>query len=264
MSRSGARQESDPREISVSFDGLARVDGSARFSFGDTTALASVSGPIEVRLAAEQPARATFEVNMRPISNVPATEAKSIAASVRAALSPSIFLQQYPRTLIQLMLQALSPARARSDDSLLAAMINSGSLALLNAGSAAMRGVVCAVPVARIPRGESTILVVDPDTDELSRALGTGCFAFLFSATTTDCVWMHWRNASGASPENDIPSIREFARNSAHIILAAIKVCCRNMGSRALMKPLSGVKSGGDIAMGFGSDTSDSDDEMGA
>ncbi|KAL1747343.1 ribosomal protein S5 domain 2-type protein [Schizophyllum fasciatum] len=244
MSWMGGRQESDPREISVSFDGLARVDGSARFSFGDTTALASVSGPIEVRLAVEQPARATFEVNMRPISNVPATEAKSLATAVRAALSPSIFLQQYPRTLIQLMIQALSPARALNDDSLLAATINAGSLALLNAGSAAMRGVVCAVPVARISSDGTTKLVVDPDTDELSTALGTGCFAFLFAASSNDCVWMHWRNASCASPENDIPSIREFARNAAHISLAAMKI---------FMKPLSSA----DTVMGASSDTSD-------
>ncbi|TRM62895.1 3' exoribonuclease family, domain 1-domain-containing protein [Schizophyllum amplum] len=254
MHRSGGRQESDSREISISFDGLARVDGSARLSFGDTTALASASGPIEVRLAAEQPARATFEVNIRPISNVAATEAKSLAVAVRAALSPAVFLHQYPRTLLQLMIQALSPARAKQDDGLLAAMINAGSLALLNAGSVAMRGVVCAVPVARISDGTSTSLVVDPDVDELTRALGSGCFAFLFSsAPTADCVWMHWRNAAGAPLEKDLPAIRDFARNGARTILAAMKICCRQMGSRALMKPLSSA----DIAMDSNSDTSD-------
>jgi len=35
----------------IAFDAFSGVDGSARFSFGPITALASVSGPIAARLA---------------------------------------------------------------------------------------------------------------------------------------------------------------------------------------------------------------------
>lgn len=38
---------------------------------GDTKALASLSGPMEVRLAAEQANKATFEVFFRPLSGIP-------------------------------------------------------------------------------------------------------------------------------------------------------------------------------------------------
>lgn len=37
---------------------------------GETEALASVSGPLEVRLAAEQASKATFEVIVRPLSGL--------------------------------------------------------------------------------------------------------------------------------------------------------------------------------------------------
>ena len=37
------------------------------FFLGETKTLASVSDPIEVRLAAENPSRATFEVSVRPL-----------------------------------------------------------------------------------------------------------------------------------------------------------------------------------------------------
>ena len=38
---------------------------------GSTIALASISGPIEVRLAVEQASKATFEVSVRPLIGVP-------------------------------------------------------------------------------------------------------------------------------------------------------------------------------------------------
>ena len=75
--------------MTTCFDGLDGVDGSARFGFGEsrayiwiyicvlirhlegeTKALASVSGPIEVRPAAEQPSKATFEVIVRPLAGL--------------------------------------------------------------------------------------------------------------------------------------------------------------------------------------------------
>ena len=58
------------------------------FFLSETKALASVSGPIEVRLAAENPSRATFEVSVRPLSYVLGTDAKSLSYTMRSLLSP--------------------------------------------------------------------------------------------------------------------------------------------------------------------------------
>ncbi|KIY51528.1 hypothetical protein FISHEDRAFT_10768, partial [Fistulina hepatica ATCC 64428] len=170
--------------IEISPGSIARVDGSSRFAFGNVRALASVSGPIEVRLAAEQAAQATFDVHVRPLSNISATDSKALASAIYSAIVPSLILTQNPRTLVQLVVQVLSPIQqsdashvAKYTDVLCAAMINASSLALLNAASVPMCGVVCAVPISEGRR--------------------QGCFAFLFArgmgAAEGKCVWINWR-----------------------------------------------------------------------
>ncbi|KAF8880349.1 hypothetical protein CPB84DRAFT_1638191, partial [Gymnopilus junonius] len=186
------------RPIHISYDGLARVDGSARFSFGQSpTSLASLSGPIEVRLAAELPSKATFEVLVRPLSGIPATEAKALAAILRACLEPSLILTRNPRTLVQLVVQGLGSSSSSSASSsvpssssssavspgLTTSMINASSLSLLIASSIPMRGVVCAVSVGL--RDDGT-LILDPSDDEASgeREGGLkaiGAFAFMIT-----------------------------------------------------------------------------------
>ncbi|KIL67575.1 hypothetical protein M378DRAFT_52846, partial [Amanita muscaria Koide BX008] len=185
------------RPIQISFENLARVDGSARFALGKTGALASVSGPIEARLSAENPSQATFDVHLRPLSGVPATDARSLSSSIRSALLPSLILTQHPRTLIQLVLLPLSQHRLTgigSDHALAAALVNASTLALINAGSVPMRGIVTAVSV-----GLSTStreLIVDPDEDRLSDLVASGCFAFFFADGDTQCVWVDWKNVT--------------------------------------------------------------------
>ncbi|KAJ6624372.1 ribosomal protein S5 domain 2-type protein [Mycena sp. CBHHK59/15] len=208
FSRRGDRKVNALRPLNVNLDGLARVDGSARFGFGGSLALASVSGPIEVRLAAEHPSLSTFEVLIRPLSNVPATQSKSLGATVRAALIPSLILSQNPRTLIQLVIQALSPARPNFQNGLVSAMINASTLALLNAGSIPMKGVVCAVAVGKI----NSSLAVDPSDDEERALEASGCFAFLFGNGPDDsrCVWTNWKS-SGSFDEAELSNAKKLA-----------------------------------------------------
>ncbi|KAG2053231.1 hypothetical protein BDR06DRAFT_825721, partial [Suillus hirtellus] len=166
------------RSISISSEeGLDGVDGSARFSFHPScSALASVSGPITARLAAEHPARATVEVHVRPLSSVPGTAEKSRGMAIREIVERSCLLAQHPRTLIQVVVQALT--NPTPGYALLAAEINACTLALINAGSIAMRGVVCAVPVGRVKKGSVISVEVDVADDVVLE--GGGCFAFLF------------------------------------------------------------------------------------
>ncbi|KAF7365648.1 Exosome component Rrp46 [Mycena venus] len=222
LTRRGGRKAAEPRALKVTLDGLSRVDGSARFGFGDTVAVASVSGPIEVRLAAENPSLSTFEVLLRPLSNVPATQSKSLAASIRAALIPSLILSQNPRTLIQLVIQALSPTRSRSFDTLVAAMINASTIALLNAGSIPMKGVVCAVAIGRI---KSTTLVVDPGEEEEAAIDASGCFAFSFGNGLDDtrCVWTNWKSASRSFDEAELARCKLLASVAAKSVWLQIQ-----------------------------------------
>ena len=164
------------------------------FFLGETKALASISGPIEVRLAAENPSRATFEVSVRPLSNVPGTDAKSLLYTMRSLLSPSIILTQNPRTLLQLVVQSLTPSfTTMFQPSLVAAMINASSLALLNAGSIQMRGVVCAVSVGRVVYSSklASHLILssnEPNEKEFASLDTRGCFAFMFTSPGVQVV----------------------------------------------------------------------------
>lgn len=231
--RRDGRRNDETREIHISFDGLARVDGSARFSFGPVgpSALSSISGPIEVRLNAENASQATFEVLVRPLSNVPATEAKALAATLRSLLSPSLILSHNPRTLVQLVAQALVPS---SSDALVAALINSSALALLNAGSIPMQGVVCAVAVGR--RRSDAALIADPDEQyEAAASLDAhGCFAFMFSGErggVARCVWTNWRSAPGTVlDEKAVAAARELAARAAGSVYEAVYESVVGMG----------------------------------
>ncbi len=187
-------------ELTLSFDSLSRVDGSARFGFGAYPQfLTSVSGPIEARLAAEQPSRCTIEVHVRPLANVPGTESKKAAVILKEVLQREVIMEANPRTLVQFVVQALVPTLKGSDE-LVASMINGCTLSLLNAGSVPMRGVICAVSVGRISSDSDSSYVVRPSEDQLSRTDAGGCFAFMFSDSldlkapyTSSCVWTNWR-----------------------------------------------------------------------
>ncbi|KAF4568623.1 exosome non-catalytic core subunit rrp46 [Pleurotus pulmonarius] len=194
-------------------------------------ALTSVSGPIEVRLVAENPSQATFEVSIRPLSSVPDIESKSLASTIRLALQPSLILTTNPRTLIQLIIQALTPSSKTGlkwDNGLIAAMINASTMALLNAGSIPMRGIVCAVAVARV----DNTLLVDPSPEEMAKdddVSGSGCFAFMFghgvgrtpNEADFTCVWSNWRGDGGG--EQDVITGRALAKEGARQVWEAIK-----------------------------------------
>lgn len=246
ITRRDGRTSTELRKLNISYDGLARVDGSARFAFGtskqfadsnmslktrfpgnDTAALASVSGPIEVRLASEIPSKAAFEVLVRPLANIPATEAKLVAANIKATIEPSLILTKAPRTMVQLVIQSLTtPGSPLLKDSLTAAMINASMLAFLQAGSVLMQGVVAAVAVGRLPDGT---LVLDPSEEEAQTLLGGGSFAYMFSDyseerdSRVDCVWSNWKVMNGDNVPNELFQAKELAKAAAAQVYASIR-----------------------------------------
>lgn len=196
-------------------------------------ALASVSGPIEVRLAQEQPNQATFEVLVRPISNIPATESKAQAAVIRSALAPSVILTKNPRTLVQLTVQTLvSQSMPSETDCQVAAMINASTLALLNAGSIPMRGVVCAIAMGR---SKDDVTLVDPVSEEDGDLVEGGCFAFMFAGEQeATCVWTSWRSRKGGFNLESLETAKSIAKAAAGHIYTSIKGTLGQVDSEAM------------------------------
>jgi exosome complex component RRP46 len=262
--RRDGRKHHGLRQISVNFPGLSRVDGSAYFSFGGssavssnslntstpsfqttsaaTSAIASLTGPAEVRLASEHPSQLTFDVILRPFCGVPATESKALAANVRHVLGTSLIWGANPRTLVQMVVQVLGSGwgtagnRAMAD-TVMATAVNAGMLALMNAGSVPLKGVICAVALGR--RLDDGVLVVDPGEDERDLS-ACGCFAFLFSSLgggeslVGKCVWTNWRViGKGTFDERLLVDARQLARGAAGEVYLAMKKIIHGAGERS-------------------------------
>jgi exosome complex component RRP46 len=151
--------------------------------------------------------------------------------AIREIVERSCLLAQHPRTLIQVVVQALS--NPTPGYALLAAEINACSLALINAGSIAMRGVVCAVSVRRVKKGSVVSVEVDMADDAILE--GGGCFAFLFgfalsgpikgSAPPCEDVWSTYSARPGSSfDQAELVRAREVARGAA----AGVWQCMKN------------------------------------
>ena len=216
-------------------------------ALGQTKSLASVSGPIEVRIAHEHPSQATLDVQVRPLPGIPGTDAKALATTLRSIFAPSLFLSHHPRTLVQVVAQALCGSESGSgtgsagrgwNASLVASLVNATAAALVNAASVPMRGVVCAVAVGRLRsepvQGDGDGVVLDPEEAELGKLAGSGCFAFLFSSSlpasgptfsgTPPCSLL-WTNYTTAAPfdVSELGKARELAEMGAREVWLELK-----------------------------------------
>ncbi|MBD3229467.1 MAG: exosome complex exonuclease Rrp41 [Candidatus Lokiarchaeota archaeon] len=143
----------DLRPIKMKVGILPKAAGSAYVEMGGNKILASVYGPREVHprhLAKSHRAvlrclyrMATFSVDERK-SPAPSRRENELSMVIGQALEPSVFLEYYPKTMIELTVLII-----QADGGTRCASINAGSLALADAGIA-MKGIVSAVAVGKI------------------------------------------------------------------------------------------------------------------
>ncbi len=136
--RIDGRKPDELRKIEAKVGVLEKADGSAFFRLGNTMAIAGVYGPRKVFPRHDEEAeRAVLRTkyNMAPFS----TETRSrpginrrsteISLVIREALTPVIFLNEFPKTAIDLHIEVL-----QADASTRCVAINAASLALADAG----------------------------------------------------------------------------------------------------------------------------------
>ncbi|HIQ50284.1 MAG TPA: exosome complex exonuclease Rrp41 [Nanoarchaeota archaeon] len=185
--RLDGRDLEEMREIEAKIGVISRADGSAMFRFGNTVAIAAVYGPRPMfpkHLQDPEKAVIQFRYNMAPFSCEervrPGTSRRSVEISkvIREALAEAIWIEEFPRTVIDIYVEIL-----QSDGSTRCAAINAASLALADAG-VPLKDLICAcsvgkvdgeivldvngkednygevdMPVAMIPRGEKIVLL---------------------------------------------------------------------------------------------------------
>lgn len=151
--RIDGRKPLEMRKIEMEIDVIKRADGSAKVSFGNTIAVASVYGPRMLHpkhLQEEKTCIMRCRYAMAPFSvderKSPGPDRRSIELSkvIRLALEPAVFLKDFPKATIDVFVEILN-----ADGSTRVTSINAASLALASAG-VPMQDLVCAVSVGKI------------------------------------------------------------------------------------------------------------------
>lgn len=175
------RQALELRPITIESNVLqGGHDGSCIFSFGPVKALAAISGPSEVRIRDERTNEAALQVYCTPLQGVASgTSSVNLESCMEKLARSVLLLHQFPRSLVQIHLQAFSspssyvPRPLRPDEpyptslatqiphpdapisvSLKAAYVNAFTCACLDAGgSLGMRALVAGSSAAIVPAG---------------------------------------------------------------------------------------------------------------
>ncbi|GAA5886301.1 hypothetical protein JCM6882_001596 [Rhodosporidiobolus microsporus] len=284
------------RPLALSQGSLFRADGSALFSFGNVSVLASITGPAEVRLRDELVDRATLEINVRPLRGLGGPQTRAAEETLRQLLTPLILLHLYPRSLLQLTVQTTSApsttfTKAFSTDPALvvatdakgkgkeqlprgvgagagekAARINAAMMALVDAG-VQCRGMLVAIAVALVPSAneEEVEVLLDPTPAEEDEATSTHVFAFSFGRgvgeTEGTCVGVE---SVGLFSEDQLFDAQDLAQTAAQTVLAFLRKSVETKYGVQGAPPPAQVKAApageGDVELGEAGQ--DSDDEV--
>lgn len=151
--RVDGRKLDELRPITALVGVLKNANGSAMFKMGGTTAIAGVFGPRKVYPKHEEEAERAIlrtKYNMAPFAtterNRPGINRRSTEISLvtRQALTPLIFLDEFPKTAIDVHIEVL-----QADASTRCAGINAAVLALADAG-VPMRDLVASCSAGKI------------------------------------------------------------------------------------------------------------------
>lgn len=151
--RVDGRKLDELRPIKIEVNVLGNADGSAYIEQGKNKILAAVYGPKEVHprhLALPDRALLRCRYHMAPFSveerksPAPSRRETEISKVVREALSPSVFVEYYPRTSIDIFIEVL-----QADGGTRCSGIAAASLALADAGIP-MRELVAACAAGKV------------------------------------------------------------------------------------------------------------------
>ncbi|XP_050784616.1 exosome complex component RRP46 [Gopherus flavomarginatus] len=156
------------RRFSCELGPLGRPDGSAAFLQGDTSVLAGLYGPAEVKVSKELYDQATLEVLLKPKVGLPGVFEKNREQLIRKTCEAVILGALHPRTSISIVLQVISDAGA-----LLACCLNAACMGLMDAGLP-MKSLFCGVTCALDATGAITL---DPTAKQEKEARAVLTFA---------------------------------------------------------------------------------------
>ncbi|XP_041035304.1 exosome complex component RRP46 [Carcharodon carcharias] len=155
MEEAGVESQQQLRPFCCEHSLLSRPDGSACFTQGDTTVLAAVYGPAEVKVSKEIFDKATLDVFLKPKVGLPTVAEKSKEQMIRNTCEATILTALHPRSSITVVLQVI-----HDSGSLLSCCLNAACMALMDAGLP-MKSVFCGVTCVIDSNGD---ILLDPTT----------------------------------------------------------------------------------------------------
>jgi exosome complex component RRP41 len=206
--RLDGRKPEEVRPINIKLDVISQADGSAEFSFGNTRVIASVYGPKLLHPKhLQNPERGILRCKyiMAPFSvderKSPGPDRRSIELSkvIRLALEPAIFLEEFPRTAIDIFVEVI-----QADGSTRVTGINAASLALASAGIP-MRDLVAACSVGKI----DNTLVIDLNGLEDNNSEADVAFSMI---PTKDVVTLF--QADGRLTKDELKKLLSYAKKT--------------------------------------------------
>ncbi|XP_074872413.1 exosome complex component RRP46 [Carettochelys insculpta] len=202
------------RPFSCELGLLSRPDGSAAFLQGDTSVLAGLYGPAEVKVSRELYDQATLEVLLKPKVGLPGVFEKNREQLIRKTCEAVILGTLHPRTSITIVLQVISDA-----GSLLACCLNAACMGLMDAGlpmKCLFCGVTCAVDAAGT-------VSLDPTARQEKEARAVLTFAI---SSVEQCVIMS--STRGTCSVEELQQCIAAAQRAASTIFRFYRACmCR-------------------------------------
>ena len=219
--RVDGRLPEELRNIEIKVDVISRADGSAEVAFGNTRVIASVYGPralypkhlqeYESSILRCRYSMAPFSVDERK-SPVPDRRSIELSKVIRLALEPAIFLEDFPKTAIDVFLEVV-----QADGSTRVTGINAASLALALAGIP-MRDLVCACSVGKV----DGTLVVDLNGKEDNFGEADVAFALMPSKNKITLLQM-----DGLLSKEELKKLIEMAKEACKKIYELQKKALR-------------------------------------
>lgn len=170
MKRENNRKPEELRPITIKVGVIKNADGSALVSLGKTTAIAAVYGPTSLHpkhLQLQNRAFLRTIYSMAPFSTTervrpgPSRRSMEISKVIRQALESAVFLEEYPKTAINVYINII-----QADSGTRTAGITAASVALADAGIP-MRDLVAAVAAGKIDN--EAVLDLEGKEEEISK-----------------------------------------------------------------------------------------------
>ncbi|XP_072170650.1 exosome complex component RRP46-like [Diadema setosum] len=149
------------RSLGSSQSCLSRPDGSAVFTQGDTSVMAAVYGPGDVRPSKALMDKATVSVVYKPKVGLAGVREKALERMIRNSCETVILTTLFPRSSVDIIVQEVQDAGA-----LLACSINAACLAMINAGIP----MKCTVAASCCMMGKDGDFLADPTKQQLKDA----------------------------------------------------------------------------------------------